>query len=80
MPFHELTVHQSCPVTRLLQPFPLSVLPDFLCKEAMDNHNILKIWDGYIPVENTLYFGKRKQSLFMKEIELIEKMLVDEFQ
>lgn len=57
----------------------LAVLPDFLCKEAMDNHKILKIWDGYKPIENTLYFGKRKQSLFMDEIEFIEKMLVDEF-
>lgn len=58
----------------------LAVLPDFLCKEAMDNHKILKIWDGYKSIKNTLYFGKRKQSLFMNEIELIEKMLVDEFQ
>jgi Transcriptional regulator len=58
----------------------LAVLPDFLCKEAMDNDKILKIWEGYNPIENTLYFGKRKQSLFMNEIELIEKMLADEFQ
>lgn len=57
-----------------------AVLPEFLCKEAMDNHKILKIWDGYKPIENTLHFGKRKQSLFMNEIESIEKMLVDEFQ
>ncbi len=57
----------------------LSILPDFLCKEALDNQKILKIWDGYHPIENTLYFGKRKHSLFMNEIELIEKMLVDEF-
>ncbi|PUZ24367.1 DNA-binding transcriptional regulator, LysR family [Chitinophaga costaii] len=57
----------------------LAVLPDFLCKEAMGNHKIIKIWDGYTPFENTLYFGKRKQSLLMNEIELIEKMLVDEF-
>ncbi|SFW67330.1 LysR family transcriptional regulator [Chitinophaga sancti] len=58
----------------------LAVLPDFLCKEAMDSNRIRKIWEGYKPIENTLYFGKRKQSLFMDEIEQIEKMLIDEFQ
>ncbi|QIH34741.1 LysR family transcriptional regulator [Sphingobacterium sp. DR205] len=56
----------------------LAILPDFLCREAMDDHKILKIWEGYKPIENTLYFCKRKQSLFMNEIDLIEKMLVDE--
>lgn len=58
----------------------VAILPDFLCKEAVDNHKIRKIWDGYKPIENTLYFGKRKQSLLMKEIDVIEKMLVDEVQ
>jgi|SRR5690606_13159475 len=57
----------------------LAILPDFLCKDAMDNQKIYKIWDGDKPIENTLYFGKRKQSLFMDEIECIEKILVDEF-
>jgi len=57
----------------------LAVLPDFLCKEAMDSNRIQKIWEGYKPIENTLFFGKRKQSLFMDEIEQIEKMLIDEF-
>ena len=57
----------------------LAVLPDFLCLEAIRNNHIFKIWDGYTPIENTLYFGKRKQSLFMSEIEQIEKMLVNQF-
>ncbi len=57
----------------------LAVLPDFLCKEALENHKVIKIWEGYQPIENTLYFGKRKQSLFMEEIEWIEKLLFNEF-
>lgn len=57
----------------------LAILPDFLCREAMGNGYVFKLWDGYNPIENTLYFGKRKQSLFMDEIQQIEKMLVDEF-
>lgn len=57
----------------------LAVLPDFLCRAAISHQCVFRIWDGYTPLENTLYFGKRKQSLFMDEIERIEKMLVDEF-
>lgn len=56
----------------------LAVLPDFLCNEAIGNNRILKIWDGYKPIENTLYFGKRKKSLYIDEIESIEKMLIGE--
>ncbi|SEM49805.1 DNA-binding transcriptional regulator, LysR family [bacterium A37T11] len=57
----------------------LAVLPEFLCYETIRNGNIQKIWEGYRPIENTLYFGKRKQSLFMDEIEKIEGMLCQEF-
>jgi DNA-binding transcriptional LysR family regulator len=56
----------------------LAVLPEFLCRKAMADLHIQKIWEGYQPIDNTLYFGKRKQSLFMKEIEQIEQMLLDE--
>lgn len=57
----------------------IAVLPDFLCKEAMDNQEVFKIWDGYKPLANTLHFGKRKQSLLMDEIKCIEDILFDEF-
>ncbi|AXG73655.1 LysR family transcriptional regulator [Flavobacterium arcticum] len=58
----------------------IAVLPYFLCKEAMDNQNVFKIWEGYKPLENTLYFGKRKQSILMDEIKCIEDILFSEFQ
>ncbi|RZJ64383.1 MAG: LysR family transcriptional regulator [Flavobacterium sp.] len=57
----------------------LAILPDFLCKTALENNSVQKIWEGYSPVENTLYFGKRKQSLLMDDIQSIEQKLVDEF-
>ncbi|MDR1503883.1 MAG: LysR family transcriptional regulator [Prevotella sp.] len=53
----------------------LAVLPDFL----IENNDVHKIWKGYAPIEKILYFGKRKQSLFMDEIEHIEKLLESEF-
>ena len=58
----------------------LAVLPDFLCKSALKEGKIFRVWEGYEPIENTLYFGKRKQSLFLHEIHQIEQMLIREFE
>jgi DNA-binding transcriptional LysR family regulator len=58
----------------------LAILPDFLCKEALAQGKIHKLWEGYVPIENTLNFGKRKKSLFIEEIEQIEKLLIAEFE
>ncbi len=63
----------------LSQDNGLAILPEFLCKDVFDSMNIIKIWDGYSSVENTLNFAKRKQSLFMEEINQIEKLLMNEF-
>ncbi|MFT4204977.1 MAG: LysR family transcriptional regulator [Chitinophagaceae bacterium] len=57
----------------------LAVLPDFLCKDVLENNAVRKIWEGYTPIEKALYFGKRKQSLFMDEIKRIEQLLENEF-
>ena len=57
----------------------LAILPEFLCKNELETNAITKIWEGYVPVENTLHFAKRKQSLFMDEIKVIEAMLINEF-
>lgn len=57
----------------------LAVLPDFICKDALAHNQVRKIWDGYHPVESTLYFGKRKQSILDKEIETIQDMLCNEY-
>lgn len=57
----------------------LAVLPDFLCQSALEEGSILKLWEGYKPIENTLFFGKRKQALHIQEISQIEEMLIAEF-
>lgn len=56
----------------------LAILPDFLCREALDRGDIVKLWEGYQPVENMIYFGKRKQSLYLPEITQIEALLRSE--
>jgi DNA-binding transcriptional LysR family regulator len=57
----------------------LAVLPEFLCRQAIESGQVTRIWEGFEPLENTLYFGKRKQSLYMQGIEYIETLLQNEF-
>ena len=46
----------------LLTGIGLAILTDFLCKDAMDNQKIYKIWDGDKPIENTLYFLQQRHT------------------
>lgn len=57
----------------------LAVLPDFICKDALKDENIHLIWKGYKEVTNTLYFGRRKNSLNLQQIEHIQQLLLKEF-
>lgn len=58
----------------------LAILPDFVCMEAIASGHIIQLWDGYVNVENTIYFGQRKKSLQANEIAHIEQLLKNEFQ
>lgn len=57
----------------------LAILPGFLGYDAIRNGKIIKLWEGGTPVEDTLYFGKRKQPLNFKEIAFVEHLLIGEF-
>lgn len=49
-----------------------SIVPDFLCKEAIENKKVKMVWQGTQPLENTLYFGKRKNTIYHHELEQLE--------
>lgn len=55
----------------------LAVVPDFLCKKEIDNHQIQLIWKGKVPLKNTLYFANRKKTMYVDEIKLIKKIFVE---
>lgn len=57
-----------------------SVVPDFLCSEAIASGKIKMIWEGNTPLENTLYFGTRKKTIYQKEISQLEKLLVNKWE
>lgn len=50
----------------------LAVVPDFLCKNEIDNGEIKLIWEGEKKLENTLYFGCRKKTNYQPEIDHIK--------
>lgn len=56
----------------------LAVVPDFLCRKEIDNHQIQLIWKGKVTLENTLYFATRKKTMYVDEINLIKKIFIEE--
>ncbi|GGH14502.1 LysR family transcriptional regulator [Sphingobacterium alkalisoli] len=51
-----------------------SVVPDFLCCEAIAAGKVKLLWEGNTPLENTLYFGTRKKTMYQPEIERLERL------
>jgi len=56
----------------------VAVVPDFLSKREMAAGNIRLIWEGSNPIENTLYFGSRKKTMYSAEIAKIKEIFLKE--
>ncbi len=50
----------------------LAVIPDFLSKKELDAGDIKIIWEGNKVIENTLYFGTRKKSIYTEQINVVQ--------
>ncbi|WP_119079917.1 LysR family transcriptional regulator [Chitinophaga alhagiae] len=57
-----------------------SVVPDFLCAEAIASGKIKLVWEGKTPVENILYFGTRKKTMYQEEIRRLEQLLKEKWE
>ncbi|MCT4324569.1 LysR family transcriptional regulator [Elizabethkingia anophelis] len=57
-----------------------SVVPDFLCADVLNSGKIKMVWEGIHPVENTLYFGTRKKTMYQEEINQLEKLLKEKLE
>jgi DNA-binding transcriptional LysR family regulator len=51
----------------------LAVIPDFLCKTEIESGKIKLLWQGKIPLKNTLYFAHKKKTIYTDEIKLIKE-------
>jgi DNA-binding transcriptional LysR family regulator len=66
-------VPNKCSIVRCLSEGKgFAVIPDFLCRNELQTGQLKLVWQGDHIMENTLYFGKRKHTMFDKEIALIE--------
>lgn len=52
----------------------LAVIPDFLSKKELDAGDIKIIWEGNKVIENTLYFGTRKKSIYTEQISMVQEI------
>lgn len=57
-----------------------SIVPDFLCNEALDAGKIKLVWQGSQPWENTLYFGTRKNTMYKNELEQLKKLFEEKWE
>ena len=55
-----------------------SVIDSTFAKEILKD-KIKIIWEGQNPVENTLYFGTRKKTMYQEEIEQLEGLLKEKW-
>lgn len=70
-------VPNICSIIRCLSDGEgFSIVPHFLCVEAIEARQIELVWEGNTPLENTLYFGTRKKTIYQKEIEQLQELFV----
>lgn len=51
-----------------------SVIPDFLCREELEAGRLKLVWEGDNIMENILYFGTRKRTMYEKEIDMVKEI------
>ena len=56
----------------------IAVIPDFLSKKEINSGQIKVIWEGYNTIENTLYLGTRKKTIYAAELRQIEEIFLKE--
>lgn len=73
-------VPNICSIIRCLSDGEgFSIVPHFLCVEAIEAGQIQLVWEGSTPLENTLYFGTRKKTIYQKEIEQLQDLFVSKW-
>lgn len=68
-------VPNICSIVRCLSDAEgFAIVPDFLCRSELENGKIKQVWEGSNPIENTLYFGTRKKTMYAPEIGRIKQI------
>ncbi|QDK83899.1 LysR family transcriptional regulator [Spirosoma sp. KCTC 42546] len=68
-------VPNICSIVRCLSDGKgFSIIPDFLCRDELDKGKVKLVWEGKKVIENTLYFGTRKKTMYVDEIGRIQQI------
>lgn len=66
-------------LTSLVKNSGLALLPDSLCREAIENGDLKYVWKGYADMKKTMYFAQRKNVYLRNEIKLLEDLIQEKF-
>ncbi|ATL46195.1 LysR family transcriptional regulator [Chitinophaga caeni] len=55
-----------------------TVIPDFLCREEIQAGKLKLAWEGNPLIENILYFGTRKKTMYGKEIKQVQEIFLQQ--
>ncbi|MBS0031133.1 LysR family transcriptional regulator [Chitinophaga sp. 22321] len=73
-------VPNMCSITRCLSgETGYSIMPDFLCREEIAAGKLQLVWEGEQVMENILYFGSRKKTMYEKEIKQVQTVFRKSF-
>lgn len=68
-------VPNICSIVRCLSDgIGFSIIPDFLCRNELEQGKVKLVWEGKKVIENTLYFGTRKKTIYTNEISRIQQI------
>ncbi|KQR70115.1 LysR family transcriptional regulator [Pedobacter sp. Leaf176] len=56
----------------------IAVIPDFLSKKELESGQVQILWEGYNKIENTLYFGTRKKTIYEEQIKMVQDIFEKE--
>lgn len=66
-------------LTSLSRNAGLALLPDPLCREAIEAGRLKYVWKGYADMKKTFYFASRKKTYLQEEIKQFEKLVQAKF-
>lgn len=55
-----------------------AIMPDFLVQKQIKKGEIQIVWEGKVPLTNTLYFAQRKKTIYKDELEKLQQIFMTE--
>lgn len=76
---HYLLPNKYTILTSLMRNAGLALLPDPLCRDAIESGNLKYVWKGYADMKKTFYFAQRKKTYLQNEITMFEELIQQKF-